>query len=181
MDEYIPKISDVLEQSDKTLTRIMRAKIEEEQEKALAPVKKDLPAERSSDGQIATTQDLPPDVQQFEDDFSDARQNLRKLIANGNTTLTGLLALAASDQNPRTYEVAVQLFNSLSQMNQDTLTIHEKRKKLKDSQPELPQGTNITNNNLFVGSTEDMLDELDRIEKRKARREKNNIIDHDDT
>jgi hypothetical protein len=120
----------------------------------LAPMQEVLPA-------VNITQ---VDPTQISDDFEYARGNLVSTIEKGQEALTGILDVAAQSQHPRSYEVVATLMNSLVAANKDLMEL-QKRKKDLLKQDEGGPNKQVTNNNMFVGSTAELL---------KMLKEKNN-------
>lgn len=88
-----------------------------------------------------------------EDDAAHARETLRTLIDKGNEAIDGILHIAKNSEHPRAYEVAGQLIKTVSDTAKDLLEVQKKKKELeKDEKPSIK-----TQNNLFVGSTHDLL------------------------
>lgn len=88
-----------------------------------------------------------------EDDAAHARETLRTLIDKGNEAIDGILNIAKNSDHPRAYEVAGQLIKTVSDTAKDLLEVQKRKKDLdKDDKPKIQ-----TQNNLFVGSTHDLL------------------------
>tara|TARA_B100001093_G_C26802579_1_gene1004088 strand:+ start:1062 stop:1460 length:399 start_codon:yes stop_codon:yes gene_type:complete len=85
------------------------------------------------------------------DDFQYARENLYGIIERGQDALNGIVELAQQSQHPRTYEVAAILVRALSDANKDLLELQKRKKDLDGI-----KGPKTINNNLFVGSTNDL-------------------------
>ena len=86
-----------------------------------------------------------------DDDFQYARENLYGIIERGQDALNGIVELAQQSQHPRTYEVAAVLVRALSDANKDLLELQKRKKDLDEI-----KGPKTINNNLFVGSTNDL-------------------------
>jgi len=86
-----------------------------------------------------------------DDDFQYARENLYGIIERGQDALNGIVELAQQSQHPRTYEVAAVLVRALSDANKDLLELQKRKKDLDGI-----KGPKTINNNLFVGSTNDL-------------------------
>lgn len=84
-------------------------------------------------------------------DFSLARTNMRELITNGMDALGGIMKVAEASDSPRAYEVAALLLKTISDINKDLIGIHEKNANIQKEKI-----TNITNNSIYVGSTTDL-------------------------
>jgi len=93
---------------------------------------------------------------QIEDDAAHARETLHILIDKGSEAIDGILHIAKNSDHPRAYEVAGQLIKTVSDVAKDLLDVQKKKKELEQDQPKNIQ----TQNNLFVGSTHDLLKAL---------------------
>jgi len=92
---------------------------------------------------------------QIDADAEFARNNMRKLINNGNKALDELSFVANQSESPRAYEVLATMMKNLAEMNKDLLEI-QKRKKELVPQSESNKGVNI-DKAVFVGSTNELL------------------------
>jgi len=103
------------------------------------------------------------DTEELEDDFKTIRRNLSEASVRATQSIDKLMELAVSSESPRAYEVLINAINTMSATNKDLLEAHSKRAEIKKkiaavnpiSQSE--GNTNIQNNNLFVGSTSELL------------------------
>lgn len=104
---------------------------------------------------VSTT---PQAIEKFEktpvdDDADHARETLRTLIDKGNEAIDGILHIAKNSDHPRAYEVAGQLIKTVSDTAKDLLEVQKRKKDLeKEDKPKIQ-----TQNNLFVGSTHELL------------------------
>lgn len=97
---------------------------------------------------VSTQEDVIED-----DDAAHARKTLRNLIDKGNEAIDGILNIAQNSDHPRAYEVAGQLIKTVSDTAKDLLEVQKRKKDLeKDEKPKIQ-----TQNNLFVGSTHELL------------------------
>ena len=96
---------------------------------------------------------IMPESSDPQDDFEHGRENLYKLIEKGNEAIDGILSLAKESEHPRTYEVAGQLIQTVSQVSQDLLGLQSRLKRLKEVPNNAPK--NVTNA-LYVGSTAEL-------------------------
>ncbi len=97
----------------------------------------------------STTTDLTSDY-----DFS--RDQYHNLIQKGNEALVNLLDIAKEGEQPRAFEVATQLMNSLAATTKELLILQKTKKEV--------EGTNKptkNENNLFIGSTSELQKLLD--------------------
>ena len=116
----------------------------------------DIPEEKKEMAPSVTvgTTDLTSDY-----DFS--RDQYHNLIEKGNDALEELLSIAKEGEQPRAFEVAVQMINSLAATTKELLILQKTKKEVEDTK------TPVKNeNNLFVGSTKE-LQELLEMKKKK--------------
>jgi hypothetical protein len=90
-------------------------------------------------------------------DYEYTRENLYNLVENGNAALEDLVELAKQSEHPRTYEVLATLIKTIGDTTDKLSVLHEKQQKLNN---EVESSGDVTNNNLFVGSTTDLIDIL---------------------
>jgi len=90
-------------------------------------------------------------------DYEYARSNLYGIIETSSNALDQLVELAKASEHPRAFEVVSQLTKTLVDANKDLLEIQKKVKSLQDEEKHPREENNVTNNNLYVGSTADLL------------------------
>ena len=124
--ETVKKLNDILDIADDII------EIEEPKEITKSPAVE------------TTTTDLTSDY-----DFS--RDQYHTIIEKGNHALENLLEIAKEGEQPRAFEVATQLMNSLAATTKELLILQKTKKEV--------EGTNKptkNENNLFVGSTSEL-------------------------
>lgn len=92
-------------------------------------------------------------------DFESARQNINDMIHTGMEAVDGIMKVAIAGDSPRAYEVASLLLKTISDMNKDLIDIH---KKANDADREKITNINTTNNSIYVGSTTDLQNILNK-------------------
>ncbi len=101
-----------------------------------------------------TTTDLTSDY-----DFS--RDQYHNIIEKGNEALVELLAIAKEGEQPRAFEVATQLMNSLAATTKELLILQKTKKEVEGTTKPTKN-----ENNLFIGSTSE-LQKLLEMKKKK--------------
>ena len=92
---------------------------------------------------------------QQEEDLQYARMMLKQAEAYNAEAIEGILHIARNSDQPRAFEVAGGLIKNLQDNAKDMLDVHERQKRITADDP---KARNIkTQNNLFVGSTKDLL------------------------
>ena len=101
------------------------------------------------------TQVLPVLKAQKNDDYEYARQNLYDIIEKGNDALEHIVDIAKQSESARAFEVVTNLIKTMAETNKDLLALAKTKKDLEkdDSLPD----RQVTNNNLFVGSSAELL------------------------
>ena len=104
----------------------------------------------------------------LEDDFQEAREMLKRTAQYSEEAVKGILHIAKNSDHPRAYEVAGQLIKAMQENAKDMLEVQEKKSKVDaEAKGNKPSGGTV-NNNLFVGSTKDLLRALNK-----------DVIDHE--
>jgi hypothetical protein len=97
--------------------------------------------------------ETPPST--IKNDYDYARDNLYNIIEKGNAALDDIMDIAKQSESARAFEVVTNLIKTMADANKDLLDLAKKKKDL-DKNVEQEQSI-ITNNNLFVGSSADLL------------------------
>lgn len=114
-------------------------------------------------GEVASTgQEIIPSsnrvVENIDFDYDSARNNLHKLLNQGQDALYHALEIAKQSEHPRAFEVVGNLMKQLADTNEQLLALSERKQKLDTpKQGETASGKQVTNNNaIFVGSTSEL-------------------------
>jgi hypothetical protein len=99
---------------------------------------------------------LADTAKDLEDDFQEARDILKRTAEYSEEAVKGILHIARNSDQPRAYEVAGQLIKALQDNAKDILEVQAQAKKVKGEDAG-PKQASVTNNNMFVGSTKDLL------------------------
>lgn len=91
---------------------------------------------------------------QIKDDFEYARGQVISAIEKGQEALSGIVDVADRSQHPRSYEVVATLVSAVTNASKELLELSKKKKELTGS---TTSGPSTVNNNLFVGSTAELL------------------------
>ena len=93
------------------------------------------------------------DRKDIKDDYEFSRATLKDLIRTGTLSLDTLAELARESEHPRAFEV---LSNSIKNIGDVTDKLMSLQKVKKDLNKEDDEQRKVTNNNVFVGSTEEL-------------------------
>lgn len=91
-------------------------------------------------------------TENFNKDYEFVQQNLKNLLGNGNIALESALKVATESDAPRAFEVVAILLKTIADLNNNVLDVHKKAKDITGTKIEVKQ----TNNSVFVGSTKDL-------------------------
>jgi len=94
-------------------------------------------------------------------DYQFSRDQYQTLIEKGNDALEELLTIAKEGEQPRAFEVATQLINSLTATTKELLQLQKTKKEI-----EVKDNKSVkTENNLFIGSTKELQELLEQKKK----------------
>jgi len=88
-------------------------------------------------------------------DYEYTRGNLYSIIEKGQEALDSALEIAVDGGQPRAYEVVAQLIKNVSDATDKIVDLQKKMKEL-DEDPSKGKTTNVTNNAVFFGSTDEL-------------------------
>ena len=119
-------------------------------EDPIVPEVETTPVEVINEESIEESEKTP----EIKKDYKYTRNQLYSLIEKGQDAINGILELAAETEQPRAYEVALQLIKNVADTTDKLMDL---QKKLKDVEEDTKQKgpTNVTNA-LFVGSTAEL-------------------------
>lgn len=106
--------------------------------------------------------DTPQEKTDYDYDYS--RATYYELIEKGKESLDLMIEVARESEHPRAFEVLSGLIKNLADTNDKLMDLNKKQKELKE--PSKHEAKQITNNNVFLGSTTDLQRLLqDKVEK----------------
>lgn len=118
-----------------------------------------LPKENSEDQSKNLLTGGTFDINNFQKDYELAQSNIKDLIGNGNVALESALKVATESDSPRAFEVVAILLKTMADLNNNMLEVH---RKAKTTTSENKQTIKQTNNAVFVGSTKDLQNLLNK-------------------
>ena len=122
------------------------------------------------------------DENEINDDYNYARSKYYNLAEKGDEAIDLMLDLARESEHPRAFEVLSNMLKQNAEVADRLMELQKKKKEVRlIDQKQLPNG-NMTQNNVYVGSTTDLQRMLhDRIdEKSKKTIDQTDEIDNDD-
>jgi len=139
-----------------------------------------VPAEKTK---LEILRDKPLEEVIIDEDFNDARDNLKDIIEKTNDAITKLSMIAEESESPRAFEVLEKLLRQATDANDKLLNLSKQRKELTKGLPiqQKPRGHEDSNqppvvhqnieNAVFVGNSTD----LDKMlsERRNKQKEQN--------
>ena len=111
----------------------------------------DLVKKQKSPGIDINTQDLTSEYE-----FS--QNQYHNIIDKGNEAIGELIEIAKADESPRSFEVLGQLMNSLTTTTKELLLLQKTKKEIEKE----VKDPSTVNNSLFIGSTKDLQDLLNK-------------------
>jgi len=111
--------------------------------------------------EIQITPEVKTDTTDLTSDYDFSRDQYHTIIEKGNDALASLLEIAKEGEQPRAFEVATQLMNSLAATTKELLILQKTKKEVEGtSKPTKNE------NNLFIGSTSELQKLLDMKKKK---------------
>ncbi len=132
----------------------------DKKDKLSASLQKNLPIKKPSQVYI--------DKKDIKDDYEYSRKTYKDLIDTGVRSLDVLAELARESEHPRAFEVLSKTIKDIGDTTEKLMDLQKSKKEI--NKVEVEEKKQITNNNVFVGSTT----ELQRI----LQKENERIIDH---
>ena len=102
------------------------------------------------------SKDIKSDDFDVTKDYEYTRGNLYSIIEKGQEALNSALELAIDGGQPRAYEVVGQLIKNVADATDKLLDLQKKLKDLDDNNSKRGSTTNVTNNSVFFGSTDEL-------------------------
>lgn len=90
----------------------------------------------------------------IKDDYEFSRKTYKDLIYTGTRSMDVLAELARESEHPRAFEVLAQTIKNIGDTTEKLMSLQKKKKDLTADETEKQK--NVTNNNMFVGSTTDL-------------------------
>ena len=131
----------------------------DKKDKLTASLQKNLPTKKPSQVYI--------DKKDIKDDYEYSRKTYKDLIDTGVRSLDVLAELARESEHPRAVEVLSKTITDIGDTTEKLMALQKSKKEINKQDEEKKQ---ITNNNVFVGSTTDL--------QRILQKENERIIDH---
>ena len=101
-----------------------------------------------------------------DDDFEFAQETIRDTILKSNEVLQELGQAAILNENGKLYESYGQLMKNIVDSSTSLLDLHARKKKIDENkEEEVSQNNTQINNNIFVGSSKDLLDLIEQKSK----------------
>lgn len=108
-------------------------------------------------------------------DFNYVRDNIKGLIDNGSCAVEEILKVAKAGDSPRAYEVLGQLLKTVSEMNKDLIDLYQKTKRAKKEEIKV---NHTTNNSIYVGSTSELQDLINKDRSRSKALDSQKFLDN---
>lgn len=109
-------------------------------------------------------------------DFNYVRDNIKGLINSGTDAIDEILKVAKAGDSPRAYEVVSQLLKTVADMNKDLIDLYQKTKAAKKEDIKV---NNTTNNSIYVGSTSELQDLINKDRSRLKALDSQKFLDND--
>ena len=109
------------------------------------------------------------DNRDIKDDYEFSRETYRDLIKTGTLSLDVLAELARESEHQRAFEVLSKTIKDLADTTEKLMALQKSKKELSKEEKEKEEKRNVTNNNVFIGSTTEL--------QRLLQQDKDKVID----
>ena len=96
---------------------------------------------------------MSEDNKNINNDYIYSRETYYELLEKGKSSLDDMMDVARASEHPRAYEVLATMIKNLSDVNDKLMDLNKKRNDIDKRDEDVKQ---ITNNNVFLGSTADL-------------------------
>lgn len=120
------------------------------------------------DNNLPVVQSEPTEPQAVEEEIEDVRDNLHNAISLSQQAVQDMLSIAQQSQHPKAYEVLNSMIKTYADISMGLADLQMKKQRLVGSKPASQEPQTI-NNNLFVGSTAEMLKIIEDMKNNKER------------
>ena len=107
------------------------------------------------EGKVIERTEVPTD-DKMNKDYEYARSNFYNVIESGTEALEQMLDVAKASEHPRAYEVVSTIMKTLVDANKDLVKMSTDKLKVEGESGIDSSQNPTTNNNLFVGSTNEL-------------------------
>jgi hypothetical protein len=121
---------------------------ESKKEKIVKALSKNMP--------ISAPLESSPPVDDLQVDYDVSRETYKELIDKGNVAIDLMMELAKDSQHPRAFEVLAGLLKTQADNTDKLADLQKKLQNLRNGPKAKSTPEQITNNNVFVGSTTDL-------------------------
>ena len=87
----------------------------------------------------------------IDDDYKYSRDTYYDLLEKGRESLDLMMEVAKQSEHPRAFEVLSNMMKQMAEINDKLMDLNKKQKEIKMKEINKPK--EVTNNNLFLGST----------------------------
>jgi hypothetical protein len=92
------------------------------------------------------------EMKDIKDDYEFSRETYKSLITTGAQSMDAMAALARESEHPRAFEVLSNHIRNMSEVTDKLMKLQKSKKDLTKDE----KTRQVTNNNVFVGSTTDL-------------------------
>lgn len=97
------------------------------------------------------------DETDINDDYAYARSKYYNLSEKSDEAIELMLDLARESEHPRAFEILSNMIKQNAEVTDRLMDLQKKKKEVRISDTKsLPDGTSVTQNNVYIGSTTDL-------------------------
>jgi len=121
---------------------------------------------QSTDLSLQSNNDEPPNLRtkHADEDYQLARDSLRNALISATSLMEDSVQLARELEKPSAIDAASNLYKTISELSKELINIHNHSSETQSSK-ESRTTNNVTQNSIYVGTTEDLLDIIEKTNK----------------
>lgn len=101
--------------------------------------------------------------EQIDTDVNVARDNIHNALEIAKDAIDDIAILAKQSQHPKAYEALSNFLNTYVNIADSLVNVQTKKQRLQPKMDPKEEATNVTNNNIFVGSTAELQQMLENM------------------
>lgn len=104
--------------------------------------------------------------EQIDTDINVARDNIHNALEIAKDAIDDIAVLAKQSQHPKAFDALSNALNTYTNIAKELVTLQMKKQKLQPKMDTKEEAQQITNNNIFVGSTAELQQLIDEMKNK---------------
>jgi hypothetical protein len=105
--------------------------------------------------------------EQIDTDVNVARENIHNALEIAKQTIDDIALLAKQSQHPKAFDSLSNALSTYTNIATELINVQMKKQKLQPKNDFKEESGNVTNNNIFVGSTAELQEMIENLKKER--------------